>query len=219
MKSRSVAVVPIREPENTKLRLSKLLSGEQRASLSRAILVRVLNAVEESKIEEAVVVASSPQNLSEQRERFPKTTFIRESSHHGGVNCAMRDGMNYLLDKNGSSIQKTVLIPSDLPILQGKHLNNVLALLENFDTLINPSAKLDGTALLAFRENKSIPLHYDDDSFNKHLAELEKSGRLYRILRWKAFSFDVDDEDDLRKLIRIYKSRSLSGLLQKLNSK
>ena len=217
----SIVIIPVREFQNTKLRLIGTLSADQRAALTCALIRRVLYAAQKSDVAKVFVVASDPVSVSTQTQEFSKVKVIRESMHHGGVNSAMMDGINAINhSQNGyESDLSLILLPSDLPLITSGGLNKILHLLTKYDLLINPSLKLDGTSLLAFNaRNGKIPLHYDDNSFYKHDLEAKDLGIKYRILKWKQFSFDVDTEEDLKRLMTIYNSSSLKGLMEKINS-
>jgi 2-phospho-L-lactate guanylyltransferase len=210
----SYVVIPVREFRTTKLRLGAGLGPRERAALTSALLRNILTEIEKSKANEAIVVASSPRMISKLLSKFQKARVVKESRHHGGVDSAMEDGLKAIRQDGGS----VLLIPSDLPLIRASALNDVIALAAKYDVLINPSAKLDGTNLLAFDlQGGRIPFHYDDDSFRKHLLEAKRLRRKYRVLRMPEFSFDVDSDEDLKKLMKQRHARSFAELLKKIN--
>lgn len=210
-----IVIIPVREFANTKLRLRSVLSKRQRANLTSSLLLKVLSQVEKSHALGAIIVASSPDLVRKRVRGFSKVLVIRESRHHGGVNSAMQDGLKYIGKEHHDAA--IILIPSDLPLLTFKALDNIIHLLEKYDLLINPSSKLDGTSLLAFNLGLGqIPFHYDDDSFRKHSAEMKKLKIKHLILRMREFSFDVDSDRDLGTLCKTLKASSFRELLVKL---
>ncbi len=88
-----VVIVPVREFQNTKLRLSHTLSKKERADLTRVLLRNVLAQVEKSRALETIIVASSTDLVRDGIQEFAKSRVIRESKRHGGVNSAMADGL------------------------------------------------------------------------------------------------------------------------------
>jgi 2-phospho-L-lactate/phosphoenolpyruvate guanylyltransferase len=213
---KSYAVIPVRKFSTTKLRLESVLKEEARITLTGALLKHVLSAIEDSRIDLAVVVASDVAEVEKTLKSYSRFKVVSESHHYGGVNLAMQDGL--LEIEAGRANAKTLLMPSDLPLINGDALNSALSLLDNHDLIINPSTKRDGTNLLGFVRSGIIPLHYDDDSFTKHLVEAEARGLNYRILDWKEFSFDLDDEEDIKSLQSIESTNSFEALITKLDS-
>ncbi|MGI0078357.1 MAG: 2-phospho-L-lactate guanylyltransferase [Nitrososphaerales archaeon] len=215
--SNYVVIVPVREFENSKIRLRSVMSDEQRASLTASLLHRVLSQVEKSRALQVVIVASRPDQAGKYHSDFSKARIVGETRHHGGVNSAMLDGLkNIGTEFSRASI---LLIPSDLPLLTFRALDHVGRLLEKYDLLINPSSKLDGTNLVAFDPERGlIPLHYDDDSFRNHCAEAKTLKIKHRILRMKEFSFDVDSYQDLQRLEKVLGASSFEELIAKLKN-
>ena len=211
----SSVIIPVREFGAGKLRLRSVLSDEKRKSLSMALLGRVLSAMDRSDVERIVVVASDKDEISKQYDGYSKLSLISETIHHGGVNSAVRDALDYL--KNGSS-SKTLITPSDLPMINHQRVNEALKLMERYELIINPSLKKDGTNLLGITNPSEFVFHYDDDSYNRHLAEAESHHMNYVKLDWNEFSFDIDDADDLEMLIDIHKTTSFDELLRKISS-
>jgi 2-phospho-L-lactate guanylyltransferase len=190
-----VAIVPIREIENTKLRLATALTQSQRSELSTALLHRTLRSVEGSSIDYAWLVSSLPETLSG-LQQYQKLAVVRESIFHGGVNSAMRDG--FVAAKSRFEISASILIPSDLPLVSATALNEVLESLEKYDMIINPSEKRDGTNLLGFKgPDFLITLHYDDDSYRKHLLEAGERHLNYLAIEKQEFLHDLDSYEDL----------------------
>ena len=212
---KSVAIIPVREFEDTKLRLQTILAPKQRGELTKKLLQGVLSAIEASCISRAAVVATDQDLVRRTHKASQKTQIIQESIHHGGVNSAMRDGLSII---SGQGYDSVLLMPSDLPLITAEAVNKVLELLDRYDLLINPARKLDGTSLLAFNLSKqAIPLHYDDDSFRQHVEEAKRLGLHFRILNMIEFSYDVDSTEDIESLMKRTHAESFEDLLARLD--
>jgi 2-phospho-L-lactate guanylyltransferase len=210
-------VVPVREFKETKRRLRGFLSERQRAILTDLLLTRVLNEAEKSRAVEVVVVASEGGPIRKKMKRFQKVRVIEESIHHGGVNKAMRDGIAVVAKRHPTA--SILLIPADLPLLSQQNLDRVSRLLEKFDLVINPSSRSDGTSLLAFNPDKSrITLHYDDDSFRKHVQEATKLKLKSKIIKIVGFSQDLDSKADLTHLMNRLGASNFYELLYALKA-
>lgn len=216
-----VAIIPVRELEDTKVRLSSVLTKPERAELTLAMLGRVISAIEKSEnVRMTIMVCSEEEErLSRLVERScNKIIVIPESKHHGGVNSAVEDGITCALERFGY-VESIVVIPSDLPLLSGEVLDDAISKLDSFDFLIAPSMKRDGTNLLLFNLPQGrIPLHYDDDSYTKHLAAAKRLEMKYLILEQETLSFDVDSVEDYEKLKTGVKARSFAELISAIRN-
>jgi 2-phospho-L-lactate guanylyltransferase len=213
LKLGTTVVVPVRALESTKARLAPLLSGQQRGLLSSALLRWILRGVERSRAEECVVVSSKPEELQELLSNFSKARAISERRINGGVSAAMRDGIRSMRAA-GRSI---VLIPSDLPLLTASSIDGVIEFLASWDVLIGPSRKMDGTSLLAFSDRSHlIKLRYDEESYRNHLVEIQRAQASYLELRSEEISQDLDDEGDLRTVLRLLGGITFTELIRRL---
>jgi len=210
----SYAIIPVREFENSKLRLAANLTEPERSALTKALLVHVLREVQNSLLSGGLVVSSDPEQVSELIGKFQKIQVIAESSRHGGVNSAIYDGISVLKQIEGDP--RILLMPSDLPFLSSKAINKVIELLRLNELVINPSIKKDGTNLLAFIRSKCIRLYYDSDSYSNHVREAKSDNLKIKIIEWKEFSHDLDDISDLQTIKRQLKADSLQSLIQAL---
>lgn len=208
------AVVPVREFSSSKRRLSGALTIARRSALTRALLTRVAKALQLSNIHAFVVVASEPSQVRDSLGDFSKMKVIPESVHHGGVSMAMINGIDVAKNAGATTIS---LLPSDLPIVTRSTIDDALDLMQEFDIVLNPSLKRDGTNLLALKTSVQLDLHYDDDSFARHYREAEARGLKVRCLDWKEFSTDLDDLEDLENTMKLYETDAFDEFIAKIS--
>jgi 2-phospho-L-lactate guanylyltransferase len=209
------AIVPVREFKDAKQRLGNFLGEPERAALAKALLLHVLRSLEQAnRITRVLVVSSDEKNSVENFAPFQKVKVVQESKIHGGVNSAVNDGMN-LIRQSGAALE-ILIVPSDLPLLSREAVDRAIQLLDEYDLVINPSLRKDGTNLLAFHLSKIIPFWYDRNSFHNHVKEAESRNLHYLITDWKEFSFDVDDQKDLEEMISLFKAKTLESFLRLL---
>ena len=189
------ALIPVRDFSNTKLRLRNSLTERQRSELTSALLDVVLRSIQQSKIDDILVIATQPDEVLSKQNRFSKLKVVQEVRKRGGVNNAFIQGMGEL--SQDEEISSFFLLPSDLPFVNRNAVDQAISHFEGVDVLINPSRKMDGTNLLVMRSNTRIPLHYDDNSYFRHLEECKKLNLRTKVLQEAPFSDDVDDGDDL----------------------
>lgn len=170
--------------------------------------------IQRSDIQKIVVVASDVHEIARHFGGYTKLTTVPETIHHGGVNNALTDGFSFLKQEFPS---KTLIFPSDLPMLNYQRVNEALRLLDRYELIINPSYKKNGTNLLGIRTADRFVFHYDDDSYRRHLDEAESLHLDYHTVDWDEFSFDIDDADDLEMLINTYGTANFEELLLKIS--
>lgn len=210
----SYAIVPVREFRSTKLRLSSILTEPQRAAITESFLLHSLRALEESDINSTMIVSSDGLQSNYKVTNFQKVKTIQEVKYHGGVNSAINDGLTHI--KKISENPNILVIPSDLPLLSSEAVNGVLDLLNQYNLVINPSFKKDGTNLLGFWLSKIIPFYYDRDSYANHVKEAESRKLKFLSIEWKEFSFDVDSPEDLKSLMHELGASSIDSLIRSL---
>lgn len=209
------AIVPVREFKDAKQRLGNFLGETERAAMAKALLLHVLRSLEQADRVSGVLVVSSAEKQSvEDLSTFQKVKVVQESVNHGGVNSAVSDGINLI--GQSSEAPEILIVPSDLPLLSSEALNRAIKLLGEYDLVINPSLRKDGTNLLAFHLSKLIPFWYDCNSFPNHVKEAESRKLHYLITDWKEFSFDVDDQKDLEEMMNQFKVKTLASFLSLL---
>jgi 2-phospho-L-lactate/phosphoenolpyruvate guanylyltransferase len=211
----SYAVVAVRDFRSSKLRLKEVLNEDQRSRLTQALLRRVIVSLQGSNLKRIVIVCSKPEEVVLMFESSEKLSVIRESTHRGGVNGAMLDGIRYMNSKTQGLL---LLLPADLPLITSRSIDEVLNMLSDFDMVICPSLREDGTNLLGFRTAKIIPLHYDSNSYVNHVREAEVQGLKFKSIEKQEISFDLDDPRDLGELMPRLGVSEFEELLKKLTS-
>jgi 2-phospho-L-lactate guanylyltransferase len=209
------SIVPVREFVDTKVRLSNVLSRQERASLTKAFLRCAVNAQQQSDLKEILIVSPKPEEVTLILHDFPKIRVIMESLTRGGVNQAISNGIEEIRKLSDES--KILLMPSDLPFISTEVINRIIRLLDDYELIINPSEKKNGTNLLAFHLSKMISLYYDDDSFSKHKKEAEMRKLKFLTIDWSELSFDVDDPEDLNSLMIALHVNSYESLINVLS--
>ncbi len=210
-------MTPVREFESSKLRLGSFLNRQQRIQLSTAVLTRLIITIEKSSIDRFVLVSSVPSEVEILSRLHEKVKVLKETNYHGGVNSAMSEG--FLFARSEFPEGKVIFLPADLPLISQNSLAKAIELLNEFDLVISPSEKLDGTNLLAFKTKECpIKLHYDDDSFRKHVEEANSSHLNYMVIHDQEFIHDLDTMEDYSFASAFYNAPDFKDLLQKIRA-
>lgn len=206
--SRLAIIIPVRGSE-PKRRLDKILTLEERKLLQALMLQDMLKNIAESTLIKNTYIVSSNSSIVDNK-KYESVRFILEKSEKG-VNAAVELAITELADYDG-----WLLLPADLPLFSEADLKMVVMLLKfGFDLIISPSRKFDGTNLLLMLKDKSIKLHYDDQSFKKHLEEARKK-RLNVVTYFsKGVSLDIDDESDVEEFMKYGKGTLTGSFLSK----
>ena len=185
------AVIPIKNLNQAKSRLSRVLSHEKKREIIWRIFRHVVSACIQSKIE-CVILTSDPDVVRWSSENNLKVIEDFSPLNEALANCIV------MLNNQEHELDNLLIVFSDLPMLTTTDLANILKLLNDCDVVICPDLRLEGTNVLAVRKSILFKPMYGIDSFRKHLE-------LFSNIRVKVYvslgtGFDLDTEEDLKLL-------------------
>jgi len=204
------AIVPVNIPEMSKLRLSKVLSKEERARLTLLMLDHVLATLRRARTISSVTVVSADRKISE-RLRKSGVRFLWEGRKRG-LNSAITFAQRKIMLEDNSSV---LIIHADLPILDPKDVNNFVRISGRYEVGICPSNDGRGTNALFLKTPNLIPPAFGRESFRKHLNLIHEKSLRHKILRLRGIGFDLDNMKDLEKLIQTSAGNDVSRYLRK----
>jgi 2-phospho-L-lactate guanylyltransferase len=205
--SRSTAVIIPVKGENPKGRLSTFLTPGQRRQLQVAMLEDTLQTLIRARMIGHTFVVSSDSNILEFVRRFGGRSVAEP--HDAGVNSAVARGL-----RAASSYDRRMIIPADLPLLEVQDLKVAPMLVrEGSQVVIAPSETFDGTNMLLLTRGGEMELHYDDDSFRKHVAGANSLGLRACVYRSVGVGFDIDKPSDIHRFFRFQKVGSTRTFL------
>ncbi len=193
---KGLAVVIPYKGGSHKARLAHLLGAADRGRLSLLMLQDVFDVLEEAGLAHAcVLVSSDPDALRAAKTRGAIP--LRESTNRG-VNAAVRAGIR------GSDASHFLVLPADLPVLRRSDIDRIIGLKQaGADVVISPSSAFDGTNVLLASKGRMPKLSYDRDSFWNHLDNAAKKSLTLAVYTSTGVMFDIDTEEDLRRLARL----------------
>lgn len=201
-------IIPVKG-ENPKGRLGTLLKPREKKQLQVSMLEDTLSTLSRAKKLRQTFVVSSNREILGLAERYGANSIQEESDE--GVNSAVEKAISRLQDYDG-----WVVIPADLPLLSPNDVRTVLTLVRMGSPLvISPSEDYSGTNLLLMSRSAMIPLHYDDDSFNKHLAEATRRGIRFSVYYSQNVAFDIDRASDVHRYFSFGSRNSTMNLLER----
>jgi 2-phospho-L-lactate guanylyltransferase len=206
------AIVPLHVPKLSKARLSKVFNKEERATLTLAMLDHVLLTLHRAHTISSVSVVSADRNVRRKVERRG-ARFIWEGQKCG-LNSAITLAQRRLKIEDNSSV---LIIHADLPTLSPREVDSFVRAARHYEIGIAPSKDGTGTNALFLEAPNLISTAFGRKSFHKHLRLIHKKSLRHKIIRLRGIGFDLDDANDLQKLIRSPARNDVSQFVRKLD--
>lgn len=189
-------VIPVKTLLKSKMRLSMVLTPQERQTLTLAMLEDVLKAVKCSVVCQTVVISSDP-TVKELANNFG-VSYLKERKHE--LNQAVKQATEWCIQNNANSV---LILPADIPLLIPEDINRVVKLCAKGALVVISPSQNGGTNALLQKPPDLIPTHFGPNSFSKHKTEALHKGILTRVYRSKRVATDIDSPKDLEKLLKI----------------
>jgi len=197
------AVVPVKEFEGAKHRLSPLLSPEQRRLLAETMLADVLDAVAGAKRLAGILLITLEPGAKAMAERLGarvETEGAREG-HTGAVVAGRR-----ILAREGRG--GFITMPGDIPAVRADEIDAVLAAHRPAPSFtISPAHDDLGSNAVVCSPPESVPLRFGENSYFPHLEAARAQGIEPTILRQPGIAMDIDHPVDLDMFLRLPQSK------------
>ncbi len=189
-------LVPVKHLKNAKQRLAALLDDEERQSFAEAMLNDVLDALAHWSHHPPVTVVTGDGHVRSlaRRHHFE----VIEDTDNRGQTEAIAMATKQCA-KAGAKF--TLVIPGDVPLVQGWELQKILDGAPKQGSVLVPSHDHRGTNAVWRKPAGLFPLSFGDDSFRPHRAAAEATGKPSIILELAGLGLDVDNPADLRRLL------------------
>jgi 2-phospho-L-lactate guanylyltransferase len=189
-------LVPVKNLAHAKQRLASVLEAAERTALARAMLEDVLTSLAAwSGRPPVAVVTRDPFALALAR-RFgfeilddPDGRGETEAIAQASQACAARGA------------RTTLVLPGDIPLLQAREVEEVLAVAPSEGSVLVPAYDGRGTNAVLRRPAELFPLSFGGGSFQRHLARAERTGKPCEVRRLPGIALDVDTPEDLALLL------------------
>jgi 2-phospho-L-lactate/phosphoenolpyruvate guanylyltransferase len=191
------AVVPVKEFEGAKHRLSPALSAEERRALATTMLEDVLDAVSGVRELAGLIVVTVDAAATSLGARYGARV-VNEGArdgHTGAVTAAGR-----LLAREGEAGMMTM--PGDIPRLSSAEIAATLAAHGAAPSFTIVPAHDDlGSNTILMSPPDAVPLRFGEDSFFPHLDAARARGIEPRVVRHEGIGMDIDNPVDLVRFL------------------
>ena len=193
------AVIPIKQLEDAKQRLSGLLNSNERKLLFQAMVDDVLTAVEACTYIDKIVVVTNDQAVAELARGFGAE--IRPEPEPPGLIEAVTETGKQLA---AEGVECMLFLPGDVPLVTPEELEVVL---EGFgmsgkpEFMIVPASDLGGSNCVACSPPDCMSFGFGIDSFRKHLALARDRGIDPQVTKLPGIGLDIDTPSDISELM------------------
>jgi 2-phospho-L-lactate guanylyltransferase len=196
------AVIPVKEFDGAKHRLSDLLSPPERRRLAETMLTDTLDAVAGSRRLAGVVIVTVDPQATALGERIGAQILTEgaRDGHTGSVNAGRR-----LLAREGHG--GMITLPGDIPATRAEEIDAVLsAHLAAPSFTISPAHDDRGSNAVVCSPPESVPLRFGDNSYFPHLDAARRHGIEPTVIRQPGIAMDIDHPIDLSLFMRLPQS-------------
>lgn len=187
------ALIPLKGSREAKSRLSPPLDDKQRAAIRTAMLVDVLEGLQQSRLLTGVALYTPEPEI-------PAVTphhiviKLHQPNYVDSLNIAVEDGARRLISAGADMI---AVLPADLPLLDGRELDLALAEADATQTsVVIPDRWGEGTNGIVFPASVPQRFRFGTGSFRRHLGSVE-AGPPSRPMQLGSFAIDIDTPADL----------------------
>ena len=188
-------LIPVKSLAQAKQRLASVLTQPARTELAQAMLLDVLEALNEWVDRPAVSIVTSDSFALELARQFSFET-IADTTNRSETDAI--EGATRVCESRG--IDSTLVIPGDVPLIQSWELRKVLEAAPIEGTVLVPAADGRGTNAAFRRPSGLFPLRFGNDSFKPHLAAAGATGKPCVVLSLAGIALDIDSPSDLQQL-------------------
>ena len=193
------AIVPVKEIEGAKQRLSDFLSPDQRRILAATMLRDVLRALVQVRELAGIAVVTLDPHATELAEKLGARV-ITEGAREGHTGAVMAGGR--VLLREGRAGMLTV--PGDIPRIQAEEVRAVIAAHRPGPSFtIAPAHDEKGSNAVLLVPPDSVKLRFGDDSYFPHLDAARQAGIEPTIVPVPGIGMDIDHPIDLAAFLRM----------------
>jgi 2-phospho-L-lactate guanylyltransferase len=187
------AVVPVKPLRRGKSRLSSVLSEDERTALNKRLLVHTVDTLTQlPELEQVLVVSRDSEALAIARLHGARTVLEDSASH---LNIALERATAVATTYAARGI---LILPADLPNITPDDVRTLIGKAgSGASVVIAPDHHRTGTNALLVRPPGLLSYSFGENSFNKHMSQIEERSIHVEIVEMPCLAQDVDYPEDL----------------------
>jgi 2-phospho-L-lactate guanylyltransferase len=187
-------LVPIKNLQNAKQRLSPALDAWVRTDLAQTMLVDVLNAIAQSECDDVALVTSDPFAMKLAAQNGFEV--IRDDCNLSETDAiTMATGICV-----ARRVHTTLVVPGDIPLIEAEDVRAIYEHASDTGSVLVPSSDKRGSNAVLRRPAALFPLRFGNDSFMPHLTAAIATNTSCVVLSLPRIGLDIDNPEDLRQL-------------------
>lgn len=191
------AVLPVKNLDCAKQRLSGLLSGAARRALCRAMIEDVLETLSRASGLTEVVVVTRDAAARALAGRYGAWVLTEPSN--AGQTAAVTRAARALAD---AGVDGLLQVPGDVPAARIQEIESVLRAHGRAPAVtLVPARDRRGTNCVLCSPPDALPFAFGGDSFPRHRDAARARGIAPRVVRLPGLGLDIDTPDDLRAFL------------------
>ncbi len=203
------AVVPVKNLAISKRRLSSVFSPKERSMLTLAMLQDVLKALQQSVIDEIVVIGNDDV-VKITADRFG--AFYIEASQDG-LNPAIEEAITWCVKEQADWV---LILPADIPLLAPSDVRQIVDLGVCGSSVVICPSHDGGTNALFQSTPTMVSACFGPESFAAHVEEAHCKGIKVRFYSSLNIGNDVDCVEDFKKLLEIKNNTLCREVLEQI---
>jgi 2-phospho-L-lactate guanylyltransferase len=197
-------LIPVKDPQNSKTRLSSLLSLEERRRLAWTMFEDASRAVADSRQADLIVLVTSFAPAIERARALGWEVLIEPSQVSESASV---DWASHILDESGFDV--VMRLPADLPLVEAEDIDAVLSIdLKSPGALLIPSRDGTGTNAIIRTPPNLFPSRFGPNSFSLHKGEAARAGVECMIVNNASIALDIDEPADVELFIKSGKGKA-----------
>jgi 2-phospho-L-lactate guanylyltransferase len=191
-------LLPVKDLRNAKQRLVNILTPEERFTLAHSMLADTVRAMRGVRRADKIFVVTNYEPAMQAAS--DNDWLILSEERQISESVSVDDASRRIAALGFSAVLR---IPLDLPLIQSRDIDELLAIECSAPAIVIVPSR-DGTGTNAILRNPPtlFPSHFGSGSFAKHCAEANAVRAQIHHRRNDRLEMDVDDEADLRALLR-----------------
>jgi 2-phospho-L-lactate guanylyltransferase len=205
------AVLPIKRTDQAKQRLSSALSPATRQDLAIAMFQDVLDAlIATPGLAGIAVVTEDP--VIDQLARRAGCRILTDAAASGHTAAVMAAAHTLAAERHSGMLT----LPADIPLITPAEIATLLAAHRPAPSFtIAPSHDDHGSNAILMSPPDALTLRFGDDSFHPHCRAAMACGLTPTIIRLPGFANDLDNPEDLQRLLATSSQTRAHAVLSK----